>query len=100
VLRFLEWRFLGAPAYGTGGNPANPWWLTVRDRHTQNLGRSLSPAAFDPALHFDIDMPLADPSPPCAENSSTVDGTHPFAEAVHAGYLERVGLAHQLQHVR
>jgi phospholipase C len=99
VLRFLEWRFLGAPANGTSGNPSNPWWLTTRDRNAKNLGRSLSKEAFDPAIHFDINMALQDPSPPCAENATLVDATHPFAEAVAAGYLERIGLSKRLSHV-
>ncbi len=100
VLRFLEWRFLGAPAYGTGGDPKHPWWLTAHDRHAKNLGRSLSKAAFDPALHFDIDMALQDPAPPCGQNAALVDGAHPFAAAVDQGYLDRVGLARKLAHVR
>ncbi len=100
VLRFLEWRFLGAPANGTQGNPANPWWLTTRDRNAKNLGRSLSKAAYDPELHFDVDMKLANPSSPCAPGDALVTGTHPFAEAVRAGYLDRIGLARQLSHVR
>ena len=40
VLRFLEWRFLGAPARGPGGD-GDRWWLTKRDRHAHNLGTAL-----------------------------------------------------------
>ena len=40
VLRFLEWRFLGAPTEGPEGDG---WWLTARDRHAQNIGLSLAP---------------------------------------------------------
>ncbi len=39
VLRFIEWRFLGAPASGTDGNG---WWLTTRDRFAENIGASLA----------------------------------------------------------
>ena len=40
ILRFLEWRFLGAPAEGSGGHG---WWLTARDRRANNIGVSLQP---------------------------------------------------------
>lgn len=47
ILRFIEWRFLGAPASGPGSGPGSgsgsPWWLTTRDRHANNIGASLSP---------------------------------------------------------
>ncbi len=99
VLRFLEWRFLGAPANGPLGNPANPWWLTTRDRHARNLGRTLSSTVFDPNLHFDIDMHLAAPSPPCGQDAARVLGSHPFATAVEQGYLERLGAGRRLRHI-
>ncbi|MFN8025209.1 MAG: alkaline phosphatase family protein [Acidimicrobiia bacterium] len=44
-LRFLEWRFLGAPARGPGRD-SDTWYLTARDRHANNLGEAL--AATDP----------------------------------------------------
>ncbi len=39
TLRFLEWRFLGAPPEGPGGDPN--WSLTVRDRNANNAGAAL-----------------------------------------------------------
>jgi phospholipase C len=39
ILRFLEWRFLGAPAEGPSGAP--DWSLTERDAHANNIGTSL-----------------------------------------------------------
>ena len=48
VLRFLEWRFLGAPARGPGGD--GRWWLTRRDRHAHNLGTALAAGRSDPEL--------------------------------------------------
>jgi phospholipase C len=39
ILRFIEWRFLGAPAEGSAGRG---WWLTKRDRHANNIGASLA----------------------------------------------------------
>jgi phospholipase C len=47
ILRFLEWRFLGAPAEGPDGSG---WWLTARDRNANNIGASLQmqrTSAFD-----------------------------------------------------
>jgi phospholipase C len=38
VLRFIEWRYLGAPATGTGGDG---WWLTTRDKNANNIGAAL-----------------------------------------------------------
>ncbi len=40
VLRFLEWRFLGAPPEGPG-RTGDTWFLTSRDRGARNLGASL-----------------------------------------------------------
>jgi phospholipase C len=38
ILRFIEWRFLGAPPTGPGGSG---WWLSERDRHANNIGAAL-----------------------------------------------------------
>lgn len=93
VMRFLEWRFLGAPAHGPNGDVNNPWWMTSRDRYARNMGRTLSHKAFNPDPGFDLNMPLAAPSPGCGTGASAplVIGSHPFAEAVEQGYTERVG---------
>ncbi len=40
IIRFLEWRFLGAPAQG-GGRRGDHWFLTKRDQFANNLGASL-----------------------------------------------------------
>lgn len=63
ILRFIEWRFLGAPAWGKGRR-GDTWYLTSRDRHANNLGWSLLSHSPDP--EFDPDA-LADPdtSVPC-----------------------------------
>ena len=61
LLRFLEWRFLGAPAEGTGGGR---WALTQRDRHALNPGRRIAPAG-DPAIGFDVDVPVPPPTANC-----------------------------------
>ena len=41
ILRFIEWRYLGAPANGPGPEGPAPWSLTARDRHANNIGASL-----------------------------------------------------------
>jgi phospholipase C len=48
ILRFLEWRFLGAPASGLGSK-ASQWGLTKRDRHATPIGQNLrsTPARTD-----------------------------------------------------
>jgi phospholipase C len=106
VLRFIEWRFLGAPPEGPGGSH---WWLTTRDRYANNLGASLSSrpdadARLDPrAIIPDLsaacvgrtfqDVPGADqiekaiipqPQPYAA-------GTTSMERALESGYFERLG---------
>jgi phospholipase C len=59
IMRFLEWRFLGAPAEGPRGSGGR-WWLTKRDRHANNIGATLVTRA-EPELAFDVDevLPMA-----------------------------------------
>lgn len=63
ILRFLEWRFLGAPPRGTGGGPG--WSLTERDRNANSIGSSLVAVA-DPDVAFDLDVAVAAPTAACA----------------------------------
>jgi phospholipase C len=62
VLRFLEWRFLGAPAHGAG-RTGHKWFLTARDRHANNYGRSLR--ATDPNPDVDLNVQVKRPTPAC-----------------------------------
>ncbi len=69
ILRFLEWRFLGAPTEGPGGSG---WWLTKRDQNANNLGASSQ----DGAPHLDSEAratirieSLAPPSGVCPNNT-------------------------------
>ena len=56
IMRFLQWRFLGAPAEGPGDD-GSPWALKVRDRFANNIGNSLAFEQPDPTI-FDIgDLP-------------------------------------------
>jgi phospholipase C len=116
VLRFLEWRFLGAPAEGpdpsaTGG----PWWLTTRDRYSNNIGASLvgtpeSDARLDPiSIIPDVsaacvgrtfqDVPGADDVEKAvvpqnfgasAPSEFGVIGTSSMEKAAEAGYFDRL----------
>ncbi len=95
VLRFLEWRFLGAPPEGTDGDG---WWLTTRDRNALNLGASL---VTEPTIDLDLDVDIAPESPACAEDAEAeglslgpghdIGDPHAFEVALHQGYFERVG---------
>jgi hypothetical protein len=67
IMRFLEWRFLGAPPQGPGKS-GDRWFLTKRDRHTNNFGASLRSTNPDPEV--DLDGPLA------AIPAATVDCDH------------------------
>lgn len=100
ILRFIEWRFLGAPPEGPGGSG---WWLTPRDRAANNIGASLGATDPDPEV-FDLsDLPLRAPTPSC-EGVPFVPppGTQPdrptggpgndLLVALEAGYFEQVGV--------
>ena len=73
VLRFLEWRFLGAPAHGAARRGAR-WHLTKRDLHANNYGRSLRPA--DPSPDVDLKLQVKRPTPACGNevNLEQLDG--------------------------
>ena len=64
VLRFIEWRFLGAPAQGPG-KPADTWFLTERDRHANNLGAALAATPVSREVGFDLDIVIDPQSDPC-----------------------------------
>ena len=101
ILRFLEWRFLGAPPEGTGG--AAGWSLTSRDRNALNIGASLITTP-DPAIDIDLDVAIDPPSPVCAGEGAPagaaatsgdplpVGDKHSLEEAYDDGYFERVGV--------
>jgi phospholipase C len=63
ILRLLEWRFLGAPPQGPG-KQSDRWFLTKRDRHTNNFGASLRGSDPDPEVDLDsmgATIPLSTP---------------------------------------
>jgi phospholipase C len=100
VLRFLEWRFLGAPPRGSGVSAR--WALTQRDRFSRNPGELLSSQYFDPDPYFDLDLPIAKPTDGCVAAADT--GLRSAAErraepspwevGLENGYWEAVGLRH------
>jgi len=63
ILRFLEWRFLGAPPEGHRGRAS--WALTLRDRSARNMGTTVQASRPDPELGFDLAMPLPEVAPGC-----------------------------------
>jgi phospholipase C len=65
ILRFIEWRFLGAPPEGPRA-PNGPWHLTARDLHAHNIGASLVARA-DAEIDFDLDAQVAEPSTACLD---------------------------------
>jgi phospholipase C len=81
TLRFVEWRFLGAPPEGPGGDPS--WNLTLRDRHAHNLAASLGATDPDPELGFDLESivigPYSTGSPPgeVVASPALPEGEHP-----------------------
>jgi phospholipase C len=103
VLRFLEWRFLGAPARGRGKD-GQTWFLTTRDRNANNLGASLATDPVDRKVGINLDVAIGDPSPPCdaapgaggglalrSPAFTTPPEEHAFEQAYKAGWFERVG---------
>jgi phospholipase C len=69
ILRFLEWRFLGAPPEGRG--TSGGWSLTLRDRSARNMGRTLTNTAPNPELGFDLAMRIPPPLPACTPGQKT-----------------------------
>ena len=63
IMRFLEWRFLSAPAEGRGGTGS--WALTMRDRAANNMGATLLASSPDPELRFDLALQIPQPAPNC-----------------------------------
>jgi phospholipase C len=105
VLRFLEWRYLGAPPRGPGED-GDTWSLTARDRNAFNLGEVLTADAPDPDLGFDLAVAIERPTPACTEpvdlplaeqpagSAETATAAVPpsaFEVAMHAGEFERLG---------
>ncbi len=99
VLRFLEWRFLGAPARGAGSRGPQ-WWLTRRDRFAHNPGELIDADQFDPDPGFDLDLPLHAPSAPCAGATAlslrATGDDSPFEVTEQSGYFESVGFRRHL----
>jgi phospholipase C len=90
ILRFIEWRFLGAPPEGTSGRG---WWLTKRDRNANNIGRALhdGPLELDPATSDTQPLSVLPLSPACSlrpvdERRNAGD---PFVPSAHLTELTR-----------
>lgn len=100
ILRFLEWRFLGAPPEGPG-QAGDRWFLTTRDRYANNLGASLMARRCTDDIGFDLDVVVPPPAPPCGSEvqSLSIDGgsvveerkTTSMQRALDAGVFERMG---------
>ncbi len=97
ILRFLEWRFLGAPAEGPG-KAGDSWFLTTRDRNANNLGASLLAQRCADDIGFDLNLAIPPPAPACAEgagglSASSTGGeqTSSMQDALDAGVFERMG---------
>jgi phospholipase C len=90
LLRFIEWRFLGAPPEGPAGRG---WWLTERDRHAGNIGLALRPDRPNLDLGFDLEqVPLPPPSPSCRDGAlDRLLNLDPFSVLDASGLVERVG---------
>jgi phospholipase C len=100
ILRFIEWRFLGAPAEGGAGSSS--WYLTSRDRYAQNLGRSLLPEYPDRYIELE-GMPESAVSEPCRTPPSESFASAPvlprgaFDEALDSGFFDSMGYDIQLR---
>jgi phospholipase C len=95
IIRFIEWRFLGAPPEGADGSG---WYLTQRDRYARNLGWSLLPERPDPEVDVDELPKVPVSSAPCrGEELDNVPipapdhEKHAFEIALEDGVFERLG---------
>jgi hypothetical protein len=104
ILRFLEWRFLGAPARGPQRGAGSQWWLTKRDRHANPVGQTLvsTPVNRDAErllektqrVHEPVKAPeCADPDDPKGEPPFVTDPS--FDEEIEAQYPSTTGLPWQ-----
>src|SRR5439155_21537005 len=87
ILRFIEWRWLGAPAEGPGAD-CDGWFLTRRDRFANNIGASLgqTPAA---DIHLDGLPGIPFESLPCqGQYFQDVPGLQQVEDAVLPGSSE------------
>jgi len=95
ILRFLEWRFLGAPPVGPGAD-TDTWFLTKRDRYAENFGTSLRPER--PEVEIGIDVArLPPPSKACGADdgaAATTDGSRDPFENVSPALADLVGRAY------
>jgi phospholipase C len=96
ILRFLEWRFLGAPPEGPGGNPS--WFLTARDRNANNIGASLRAQRVADDIGFDLNLTIPPPAPLCEPEVAALGaaaGAEPadtsMQTALDSGIFERMG---------
>lgn len=104
ILRFLEWRFLGAPAEGPG-NDGDSWFLTPRDRHANNVGWSLRSELQDAGVSMPLLPEVPVTSLPCEGEEleglpvglPDLSEAHAFEKALDAGYFERVGFTPDLR---
>jgi phospholipase C len=91
ILRFIEWRFLGAPKRGPGRR-GQSWWLTERDHYANNIGYSLRGKKPEP----EVDLPVAttDTSGACASELTAFAADRPetdFQRAYREGHVRRMG---------
>jgi phospholipase C len=117
ILRFIEWRYLGAPARGTGGSA--DWNLTLRDRNAKNIGAGLRSEIVNHGIDLPPQVPVT--SAPCpgeelegiggpisgvphpeSSGAALADGGgelewHAFEKALHAGFFEQMGYTPDLR---
>ncbi|MBI2168736.1 MAG: phospholipase [Actinobacteria bacterium] len=116
ILRFIEWRYLAAPATSAPTNTVPSWALTLRDANANNIGASLVTTS-DPEFHAPLlpEVPVASvpcdghelegipgvediPLPTEAASSQSADyyEEHAFEKALNAGFFERMGFTPNL----
>ena len=73
IMRFLEWRFLGAPAAGPGRD-SEKWWLTKRDRFAKPIGQTLlaKPASLEVPDALVSPTPTSGVTPACAPGTASL----------------------------
>ncbi len=92
ILRFIEWRFLGAPPEGRRGSG---WSLTARDRFAKNAGWSLLPSGpdleFDPGTPDPATSPICGAEPLVAARAAGPIPEHDLAKGLENGWFESMG---------
>jgi phospholipase C len=90
ILRFIEWRYLGAPAEGPAGDT---WWLTSRDRNANNIGAALVDQRINEFVLDDSAVPVVISTPCSSQAFQDVPGASDVEDKYLTPTLSQLGVS-------